>query len=282
MQEQQTDLPPPGPARRRGTRASRLRTRMTAGLILILPIWITVTLLTFVFRLMRDASLWVVEGLLVGSLGAPLLARWGVTPHQVMSEGLEVLPLGVRWGVGIFSALLTAGAIYALGMVTSNIVGRKWVGTAEALVDRLPIVKTVYRATKQVLETFTGETSQGLQRVALIPFPNERVQSVAFVTRTFLDASSGEEYCAVFTASTPNPTTGFVFLLRRRDLVELDWSVEEAIKVIMSGGVLTPDVVPVTARGAQGPRPPLGRSAPGPVAETKRPAEGGRGAESGG
>lgn len=193
---------------------------------------------------MRDASLWVVEGLLANGFAAPLLQRWGVTVQDLDAKGLEALPLGVQWGVGVFAVLLTIGLLYTVGLITSNIVGRRVVGAAEGLVDRLPLIKTVYRACKQVLEAFTGEQAKAFQRVCLVPFPSDRVRSVGFITAVARDRTTGEELCAVFHATTPNPTTGYVFVTRRSDLVELDWTVEEAIKVVISGGVMTPASLP--------------------------------------
>jgi hypothetical protein len=141
-----------GHRHRGGRLRSLLRARVTAGLIIVLPIWVTILLVTFVFRLMRDASLWVVVGLLTGPLEPTLLQRWGVDRNELLARGLEVLPVGLQWGVGIFSVLLTIGLLYAIGVISTNIIGKRLVGTAESVVDRLPLVKTVYRACKQVLE----------------------------------------------------------------------------------------------------------------------------------
>lgn len=234
-----------GPPRRTRRAATRLRTRLTAGLILVIPIWITVLLVGFVFGLLRDASLWMVEGLLISPLGLPLLERWNVSAEQLLSKGMVVLPTALQWALSIVSALLTAAAIYSLGVITSNIVGRRLVGAAEAVVDRLPIVKTIYHASKQVLETFAGQSGQSFQRVVLVPFPSQTCRSVAFVTGSSRGRTDGVEYYTVFIATTPNPTTGFVFVVPRSEVVELDWTIEEAVKVVMSGGVLVPSLLPL-------------------------------------
>ncbi|MFH0980633.1 MAG: DUF502 domain-containing protein [Planctomycetota bacterium] len=241
-----TELKKPSTRRGGAGLPTRFRTRIMAGLVLILPIWITFLLVSFVFRLMRDASLWVVEGFLVSRWGAPLLTNWGVTPEALAEGGLDVLPWELRWGVAIYAVLVTVTLLYVLGLVTSNIIGRRIVHAGEAFVDRLPMVKTVYRASKQVLETFAGASAGAYQRVALVPFPSAQVRSIGFVTRIFRDAATGEEYCAVFIATTPNPTSGFVFLVKRTEIVELDLAVEEAVKIVMSAGVLTPGTMTIT------------------------------------
>ncbi len=230
------------PAATRTAWKTRLRTRLSAGLILVIPIWITVILVRFIFALTRDASLWMVEGLLLTPWGAGLLDAWKVSAAALRADGVEALPPAWRWCLGILSVLLTLTTIYVLGVVTTHIVGRRLVGAAEALVDRVPLVKTIYRASKQVLETFAGESAQSFQRVALVPFPADDVRTLGFVTQLMPDPISGEELCAVFVPTSPNPTTGFVFIVRRDRVVEMDWTVEEAIKAVMSGGVLLPDI----------------------------------------
>jgi len=94
---------------------------------------------------------------------------------------------------------------------------------------------------KQILVSFSGDQTQNFHRVALIPFPQDRMRSVGFVTNVFTDSVTGEELCMVFIATTPNPTTGYLQIVRRSEITELDWSVEEAIRTVMSAGILKPD-----------------------------------------
>ncbi|MBK9120387.1 MAG: DUF502 domain-containing protein [Phycisphaerales bacterium] len=220
---------------------ARLRNHLVAGLVLVVPIWITILLVGFVFGIMRDASLWIIEGLLTSPWTAQLLDRIGLSSQAVQANGIDALPPAVRWGLSGVSALLTVVVLYVLGMVTTNIVGRRIVQMGEAVVNRLPLVKTIYHASKQVLETFARESGQTFQRVVSVPFPSPHVRTVGFITRVTVDPQTGEEACAVFVATAPNPTTGFVLMVKRGDLIDLDWSVEAAVRVIMSGGVLLPD-----------------------------------------
>lgn len=217
-----------------------LRARITAGLIVILPIWITYLLIKFLFELMRDASLWTVETYLGTSWGSAFISRWGVSPEAIELKGLEAFHWKGQWIIGIVCVLLTMFFLYSIGLLTANFVGRRVISGVEILLDRVPLVKTVYRATKQILATVAGDQAKNFQRVVLVPFPSRETRSIGFITGITHDSRTGQELCAVFMASTPNPTTGFVFVLPRTELVDLDWSVEDAFSMIMSGGAIFP------------------------------------------
>jgi uncharacterized membrane protein len=227
-----------------------IRTRVTAGLLVVLPIWVTILLIKFVFTTMRDASQWVVLALLRADWFQGYLWRMPEGQKVDLDELLARHP-GLDWGIAIFSVLLTVVILYSIGLFTRNIVGRRLIDTFESILDKVPLVKTVYRSSKQILATFTGEQSREFQRVALIPFPQEKMRSVGFITSTFKDSLTGEELATVFIPTTPNPTTGYLQILKRKELVELDWSVEDAVRTIMSGGILRPNfltIVPTKTR----------------------------------
>jgi len=221
--------------------AKRFRNQVTAGLVLVAPVWITFMLAAFVFRLLRDTSLWVIEAWLLSPAGRPVLESWGLSAQQVQEEGLQSLPWLLQWAIAGGAVILTVMLLYLLGAVATNVLGRRLIAIAEALLDRVPLVKTVYRASRQVLEVLTGDTARSFRQVVLVPFPNPQARSIGFVTRESLDPATGEEMYNVFVATTPNPTTGFMLIIRRTDVVMLDWSVEEAVKAVMSGGVLMPE-----------------------------------------
>ena len=223
-----------------------LRSRITAGLILVLPIWITVLVVSFVFRIMRDASLWLVEAFLFSPMGRPLLSSWGVSPEQVADQGVAALPTLLAWGIGLASVVLTIVLLYTLGAVTTNVVGKRIVRVGEMLVDRVPFIKVVYQSSKKVLETFTPENTRAFQRVVLVPFPTNESHTIGFVTHVSVAEGSGERLYSLFVPTVPNPTTGYVLIVRPSDVIELDWTVEQAVKAIMSGGVLMPDTIPFT------------------------------------
>jgi uncharacterized membrane protein len=151
----------------------------------------------------------------------------------------------VQWTVPIVAVLLTFGVLYVIGLFTANYFGRRLINLFEQFVERVPMVKTIYRAIKQILGSFHGDQTRNFQRVALIPFPQEKMRCVGFITATFFDSVTKDELATVFIPTTPNPTTGYLQVVRRSELTELDWSVEDAVRTIMSGGILRPDYLTI-------------------------------------
>lgn len=249
-----------GPRKNRfwGTIKALTRARVITGLITILPIYITVLVVQFVFRLLRDSSQWVVYGILEHDWRPWGLEWGGFTEGQLNTPAMQ-------WGLAIFSVLLTGFILYAVGVATANILGRRFLRAVELLIDRVPLAKSVYHASKQILESFASPTPSTFQRVVLVPFPSREVKSIAFVTSTSVDPNTGQELVSVFLATTPNPTTGYVFLTPRAEITELDWSVEVAVKAVMSGGILTPGSVTWTPPGAARTETSSGPEAPPPV-----------------
>jgi uncharacterized membrane protein len=217
-----------------------LRARITAGLIVILPIWITYLLVKFLFELMRDASLWAVETFLATGWGRAFISQWAVSPEAIKDKGFEAFGWKGQWIIGILCVLLTVFFLYSIGVLTANFIGKRVIAGVEILLDRVPLVKTVYRATKQIMATVAGDQAKNFQRVVLIPYPTRETRSIGFITAVTIDERTGEELCAVFMPCTPNPTTGFVFVLPRSEVVDLDWTVEDAFSMIMSGGAIFP------------------------------------------
>ncbi len=265
---------PEGHPRKRLSLAATLkalvRARLTAGLLLVLPIWITILLIRFLFTLMRDASAWVILGLMQSTTVADWVRAIGFVDYQPLATELRELPVGVQIGVSIFSVVLTFTLLYTIGLLAANIVGRRLIHSLESVVDRVPFVKTVYRSSKQILETFAGDQTQNFQRVALIPFPHERMRCVGFITAVFHDSVTQEELATVFIPTTPNPTTGYLQILRRADLTEVDWNVEDAVRTIMSGGIIRPEFLTIQQGQFTGPGTPViaAPSVPGSTAPT--------------
>lgn len=218
-----------------------VRTRVTAGLLVVVPIYAAYWVVKFIFGLMRDSSLWVVEWFLESRAVERFIVSLGFDWRALENGRIDVLPLSWQWGIWAFSVFLTIFILYAIGLFTANIVGRRVVELVELAVDRVPLVKTVYRACKQILLTFAGQEQRPkFQRVVMFPFMAPNVYSLGFVTNTIREPRSGEEYVVLFRPNTPNPTSGYVLFVRRAEIVELDWTVEDAIKAVMSGGILLP------------------------------------------
>ncbi len=258
------------PPRKRSSRLGAtvkalIRARVTAGLLVVLPIWVTYLLVRFIFKAMRDASQWAVLGLLENPWVQIHITKLAIKREATfdVDRFLREHPY-LDWGLALVSVLLTVLFLYAIGVLTANLFGRRIIEGIETLVGKVPLVKSVYRASKQIATALTGGQPQKFRRVAMFPFLSPGVYSFGFVTNVFRDAHTGEEYVTIFYSTTPNPTTGFVFVLPRNRIVELDWSIEQAASTIMSGGILLPETIPVpTSMRWREPAPPQGES-PGP------------------
>ena len=190
----------------------RLQTRVVSGVVALVPIFVTVVVVRWVFNF--------TSGLLLPYLD-PALAHWPWIAKAALS----------------LAALLVG--LYALGELATHVVGRRVLGLGEAVLLRVPFVKVIYRASKQVVAAFQGPEGKAFKSVALVPFPHPGTQAVAFVTSTVTRAD-GSVWKTVFVPTTPNPTTGFLQILPAEDIVATDYTVEEGVKMIMSLGALVP------------------------------------------
>jgi uncharacterized membrane protein len=211
------------PPRRRSRARVRLRNYFLTGIVVAAPIGITIYITwTFVH--------W------VDSRVKPLIPR-AYNPDNY-------LPFSVP-GVGLLFAILI---ITLLGFLTANLVGRTMVAYGEGLLDRVPLVRNVYRGLRQLFQTALSQTSRSFQKVVLVEYPTPGVWRVGFVaTRAKGDIRAqhpDKDLLAVFIPNTPNVTAGFLIFVPRKNAVVLDMSVEEAAKMIISAGLVTPDTVP--------------------------------------
>lgn len=141
-------------------------------------------------------------------------------------------------GIG---ALLTLLLTLMVGMVATNVMGRRLIAFGEALFARIPIVRAVYLSVKQLVDAFSVESMAGFRRVVMIEYPRRGIWSIGFVTSKGvgqLHERFGDDYSTVFIPTSPNPTSGFMLAVPDRDLVPLDMPVETAFKIIVSGGIV--------------------------------------------
>jgi len=128
-------------------------------------------------------------------------------------------------------------------LLVANFVGRSMVGFWESLLERIPIVRTVYSAAKKFAEVVFSESNQSFKKVLLIQYPRKGLYSLAFQTATELgevQGRTGEDVLCVFLPTTPNPTSGYIIIVPRKDIIELDMEIDEAFKMIVSLGVVVP------------------------------------------
>lgn len=145
------------------------------------------------------------------------------------------------WGFIVAVAL-----IFISGMVAANYLGRKFLGFWDRQFEKIPLVRSIYGSVRQLLESVFMQTGRHFQRVVLIEFPRPGMYSIAFITgesRKEIRDKTGKKLLNIFYPTTPNPTTGFFIMLPEDEVTELDISVEDAFKLIVSGGILSDDTV---------------------------------------
>jgi uncharacterized membrane protein len=208
---------------------SRIRTYFLTGLVVAGPVAVTLWLVW-----------WFVTW--VDGLVRPLF------PVSYRPE--TYLPVKIP-GLGLIIAFV---ALTLLGFLTANLIGRKLVEIGENILSRMPIVRPIYRTAKQIFQTLFSKSESSFRRVALIQFPSPGMWSLVFLTQSPTEEIAGRlpatEHVSAFMPCTPNPTTGFFFYVPKDEVVELDITVEQAMTVIMSAGIVQPGADP-HAQGSQ-------------------------------
>ena len=195
----------------------QLRRYFVAGLLVWIPLGVTIFILRILIGFM-DKSLRFV-------------------PKEYLPEtwlGFAIPGLGI---------ILTVLVVLITGLLVANFVGRSMVGFWESLLERIPIVRTVYSAAKKFAEVVFSESNQSFKKVLLIQYPRKGLYSLAFQTATELgevQGRTGEDVLCVFLPTTPNPTSGYIIIVQRKDIIELDMEIDEAFKMIVSLGVVVP------------------------------------------
>ena len=197
----------------------RVRSNFLTGLVVAGPLLLTLYLIWLIVTFVDSRVLpWVPEAL---------------KPEWVQTLGIP------GFGVLIFLVGTTA-----LGYMTKGLFGRQIFRYFEGLVDRTPVVRSIYNAVKQIIETIFSQNQASFQNACLIQYPREGIWAVAFVSteaKGELPTAIGhEDVLSVFLPTTPNPTSGFLLFLPRRDIVMLDMSVEDAAKLVISAGLVVP------------------------------------------
>jgi uncharacterized membrane protein len=212
FREEQTGPPRPGIA-------GRIRNYFLTGLIVAGPVAVTLWLVW-----------WFVTW--VDGLVRPLI------PEAYRPE--THLPLNIP-GFGLVIAFV---ALTLLGFLTANFIGSKFVNLGESILNRMPIVRPIYRTSKQIFQTLFSSSGSSFRRVGLVEFPAPGMWSLVFLTQTPSDDIAARlpatEHVAAFMPCTPNPTTGFFFYVPRGDVIDLDISVEQAMQLLMSAGMVQP------------------------------------------
>jgi len=245
-------------SRPKSTFLQRMRANFLTGIVVVAPVGLTAWLVWTIITWVDDKIVPLVPA--TYNPGSYL-------PFQVPGFGLVVF--------AVFTAVV--------GYLTRNLFGKRLVSMAEGWVDRMPIVRSIYNALKQIVETILSQSKTSFKQACLVEYPRKGLWAVAFVsteTKGELPGKIGrQDLMSVFLPTTPNPTSGFLLFVPREDVIFLDMTIEEAAKLIISAGLVTPPVADqraveaarlaaLTPRGAGAGR----RSdAPGPAPQPRRP-----------
>ncbi len=209
---------------------SHVRRTLGRGLLLVLPLLITLWLLSLLFNLVDQR----VTPLVIGML------RW--TELAWLDR-----PLVLRVGAPLIGIVLTAAVVYLLGALVSNLVGRRVVAGIENGILRIPLIKGIYGSARQLLDAFSVTGAKAFSSVVIVEYPRRGLWTVGFVTSEVehrIRGAVAEEAAttvAVFLPTTPNPTSGWMLLVPLTDLLLLDMTIEDGIKLVVSGGIVTPE-----------------------------------------
>ena len=217
---------------------TRLRNYFLTGVIVTAPIAITI----FLF--------WQFITFLDSYVG-------GIVPARYIED---YLPFGIP-GIGLVVML---GSLTLVGFLAAGFAGRTLVRTGERLLSRMPVVRSVYGTLKQIFETVFNQSSRSFREVVLVEYPRRGIGAIGFVTgptQGEVQARTDEDLVNIFLPTTPNPTSGFLLFVPKKDLIHLDMTVEEGIKLVISGGIVTPktdlEEEPARFRGSPPPQPRL-------------------------
>lgn len=209
---------------------SNLKKIFLTGLAIIIPVGITLYILFFLIDVM-DSLL-------------------NIIPHQFQPDVMLHFHLP---GLGI---IVTVVLVFVCGLIARSYLGKSLVGLGESFVDKIPIVRSIYQAVKQVAHSMLMDRNRSFKKAVLIEFPRRGLYSVGFITGNpggeIAAKIAGDHYVSVFVPTTPNPTSGFFMVVSSDELIFLDMSVEEAFTLIISAGIVNPAHRPEQAGLKQG------------------------------
>lgn len=200
---------------------ARLRANFLTGLVVIAPIGLTIWLI------------WTVVGWIDGFVLPLVPSRWN--PEQYIGINLR--------GVGVIFFLLFTVIV---GWIGKGVIGRSLIRYGESLVDRMPVVRSVYNGLKQIAETVFAQSDTSFDKACLVEYPRKGIWAIAFISTTAKGEIDrriprDEQLLSIFLPTTPNPTSGFLLFVPRSDVIELDMTVEDAAKLVISAGLVYPD-----------------------------------------
>lgn len=216
---------------------TRLRNNFLTGLIIVGPVTITIYIVWWFIDLIDSWA----EPLMDSSV-KPLIQNW---LRPLFPEGFapeNILPFTLP-GIGLIFMVFV---IMVIGALAANLLGRSVLNWGEGILGRMPVVRSLYRATKQIFETVLSEKGTSFQKVGLVEYPRRGIFAIVFIstetTGEILDrVDDGTGLVSVFLPTTPNPTSGFLLFVPKSEVVILDMTVEEGAKMVISAGLVSPE-----------------------------------------
>ncbi len=209
----------------RAGRSAHVGRYILIGFLTVAPLWVTWLVFDFLLNLLAR-------------IGDPLLKGMAraVRPFSDTTASW-LLDSNFQHAV---AALLTIVSLYGIGLLASFVIGMKVISIYENILAKLPLVQTIYGATKRFLHTISQPPVTG-QRVVLINFPSSQMKAVGFITKIMHDKDSGKQLAAVYVPTSPNPTSGYIEIMPIEDVILTDWTTEEAMTFVVTGGTNAPE-----------------------------------------
>ncbi len=217
----------------------RSQRRILAGLLLVVPLAVTVFAGKFIYDLIEAPT-----APLLDHLGA-LLRLLRSAEHPLISEYIGPLIESLPGIKVVVTVLLALGLLYFLGFISTVFFVRKIYNTGERLLLRIPLLKNIYGLSKQIVDILSREDKASFKQVVLIEYPRKHSYAFAFITGSCQVEGLDAKHLNLFVPTTPNPTSGFLLILPATDIKIVDMTIEDAFKMIMSAGVIAPEQLPV-------------------------------------
>ena len=189
-----------------------IRNKFLTGILTLLPIYITYLLLRFIIGIAPDIPY--------------LRTIMFFSNYEVLAD--------------IFEFIGALVVIFIIGLVVSNVVGKRLFAFFESIMEKVPLINTIYTSSRQIMQTLTMQGKGNFKQVVLIEYPRKGLWTLAFVT-AYSKSKSGEQYVHIFLPTTPNPTSGFMLFVKEKDIRQSGLSVEEGLKTLISGGMVAPE-----------------------------------------
>ena len=190
----------------------RLKGYFLSGILVVVPLVITIIVIKAIFSFLDNLLLPFLQ---------PSLGAWIRIP-----------------GVGILITFIT---IFIVGILVTNFIGKKFINAGEYFLLKIPIAKSIYSSVKQILQTFSYSESETQKKVVMVKYPREGIWSVGLNNGEIIHPQSKEKFYSILVIASINPTSGFFIMASPSDVIEIDVSIEDAMKWIVSGGIITPE-----------------------------------------